>query len=99
MKYFTARRNFSMCVIVAYHMKTNGKKRFGSGPFNPSSGEPYKVSRSKIDLFTECERCAYLDMRLGGKRPSMPAFPLNNAGDELLKPEFDVHRVRGGKHP
>ncbi|OGG64559.1 hypothetical protein A3J11_00405 [Candidatus Kaiserbacteria bacterium RIFCSPLOWO2_02_FULL_55_12] len=69
------------------------------GPFDPASVEPFKVSRSKIDLFTECPRCAYLDMRLGVKRPSMPAFTLNNAVDELLKREFDVHRVRGSKHP
>ena len=80
-------------------MKTNGKKRLGSGPFNPSSPEPYKVSRSKLDLFTECPRCAYLDMRLGVKRPSMPAFTLNNAVDELLKREFDIHRANASQHP
>ena len=67
--------------------------------FDPSSTEPFKVSRSKIDLFTECPRCAYLDLRLGIKRPSMPAFTLNNAVDELLKREFDIHRVQGSKHP
>ncbi len=70
-----------------------------SGPFDPSSSEPFKVSRSKIDLFTECPRCAYLDMRLAVKRPSMPAFTLNNAVDELLKREFDIHRAKGTKHP
>lgn len=61
--------------------------------------EPFKVSRSKLDLFTECQRCAYLDMRLGVKRPSMPAFTLNNAVDELLKREFDIHRAAASKHP
>ncbi len=69
------------------------------GPFDPSSPEPFKVSRSKIDLFTECRRCSYLDLRLGVKRPSMPAFTLNNAVDELLKREFDIHRAKGSKHP
>jgi hypothetical protein len=69
------------------------------GPFDPTSAEPYRVSRSKIDLFTECPRCAYLDMRLGVKRPSMPSFTLNNAVDELLKREFDIHRAKGSKHP
>lgn len=69
------------------------------GLFDPSSRESYRVSRSKIDLFTECPRCAYLDMRLGVKRPSMPAFTLNNAVDELLKREFDIHRTKGSKHP
>jgi len=67
--------------------------------FNPSSNEPFKVSRSKIDLFSECQRCAYLDMRLGVKRPSMPAFTLNNAVDELLKREFDIHRANASQHP
>lgn len=71
----------------------------GFGPFDPASSEPYRVSRSKIDLFVECPRCAYLDMRLGVKRPSMPSFTLNNAVDELLKREFDIHRAKGSKHP
>jgi len=73
--------------------------RNGRGPFDPSSPEPFKVSRSKLDLFTECPRCAYLDMKLGVKRPSMPAFTLNNAVDELLKREFDIHRARATQHP
>lgn len=69
------------------------------GPFDPISAEPFKVSRSKLDLFTECQRCAYLDMKLGVKRPSMPAFTLNNAVDELLKREFDIHRAAASTHP
>ena len=69
------------------------------GTFDPSSSEPFKVSRSKIDLFTECRRCSYLDLRLGVKRPSMPSFTLNNAVDELLKREFDIHRAKGSRHP
>jgi len=70
-----------------------------STTFDPTSREPYRVSRSKIDLFTECPRCAYLDMRLGVKRPSMPSFTLNNAVDELLKREFDIHRAAKTAHP
>lgn len=74
-----------------------GKRTWG--PFDPSSTEPYGVSRSKIDLFAECPRCAFLDMKLGVKRPSGPSFTLNNAVDELLKREFDGHRAAGTKHP
>jgi hypothetical protein len=74
-------------------------KKSTRGPFDPASKEPFKVSRSKIDLFSECQKCAYLDLRLGVKRPSMPAFTLNNAVDELLKREFDIHRNKGSKHP
>ncbi|HQU07834.1 MAG: hypothetical protein B7X04_01120 [Parcubacteria group bacterium 21-54-25] len=69
------------------------------GVFDPTSTEPYRVSRSKIDLFSECPRCAYLDMRYGVKRPSMPAFTLNNAVDELFKREFDTYRAKGEPHP
>ncbi|MHB1769807.1 MAG: PD-(D/E)XK nuclease family protein [Minisyncoccota bacterium] len=72
---------------------------FNRGPFDPASAAPFKVSRSKIDLFSECPRCAYLDLRLGVKRPSGPSFTLNNAVDELLKREFDIHRAQGSRHP
>ena len=67
--------------------------------YEPSSSEPFVISRSKLDLFTDCPRCAYLDMRLGVKRPSMPSFTLNNAVDELFKKEFDIHRADGTTHP
>jgi hypothetical protein len=67
--------------------------------FDPKSSEPFTISRSKVDMFTECQRCSYLDLRLGVKRPSMPSFTLNNAVDELFKREFDVHRANGTTHP
>lgn len=67
--------------------------------FDPASKEPFKISRSKVDMFTECPRCSYLDLRLGVKRPSMPSFTLNNAVDELFKREFDIHRAKGTTHP
>ena len=67
--------------------------------FNPTSKEPFRISRSKIDLFLECPRCFYLEQRLGVKRPSMAPFTLNNAVDYLLKKEFDAHRSKGDAHP
>lgn len=70
-----------------------------SSTFDPRSKEPFKLSRSKLDLFQECPRCAYLDMRLGVKRPQGPAFTLNSAVDELFKREFDIHRAKGSPHP
>lgn len=72
---------------------------WASKTFDPTSTEPFKISRSKIDLFTDCPRCAYLDMRLGVKRVSGPSFTLNNAVDVLLKREFDIHRAAGSQHP
>lgn len=62
-------------------------------------GGKWKLSRSKIDLFTECPRCFYMDNRLGVSRPRGPAFTLNIAVDALLKKEFDTHRAKGTAHP
>jgi len=66
--------------------------------FNPLSKEPFKLSRSKIDLFLQCPRCFYLDKRLGIERPPGFPFSLNNAVDKLLKKEFDLNRIKGSRH-
>jgi CRISPR/Cas system-associated exonuclease Cas4 (RecB family) len=60
--------------------------------------EPFKLSRSKIDLFVECPRCFYLDRRLGVSRPQGFPFNLNSAVDLLLKKEFDKHRLDKTAH-
>jgi CRISPR/Cas system-associated exonuclease Cas4 (RecB family) len=81
-------------------MEFGGKYRVREkGLFSPSSKEPYRLSRSKIEAFNECPRCAYLDARFGIKRPDTPSFTLNNAIDELFKREFDVYRAGGTSHP
>jgi hypothetical protein len=67
--------------------------------FNPSDSKPFKLSRSKIELFIECQRCFYIDRRLGVGRPPGFPFNLNSAVDALLKNEFDTCRVKGLKHP
>lgn len=69
------------------------------GLYDPKSDEPFKLSRSKIDLFLECPRCFYYDRRLGVSRPPGFPFALNSAVDHLLKLEFDIHRANGTKHP
>lgn len=69
------------------------------GLYDPNGSEPFKLSRSKIDLFLECPRCFYLDRRLGVSRPPGFPFALNSAVDHLLKQEFDTHRAAGTKHP
>jgi CRISPR/Cas system-associated exonuclease Cas4 (RecB family) len=61
--------------------------------------EPFKLSRSKIDLFVECPRCFYLDRRLGVGRPQGFPFNLNSAVDLLLKKEFNQHRKAQTPHP
>jgi RecB family exonuclease len=66
--------------------------------FDPGSSEPFKLSRSKIELFTQCPRCFYMDSRLGISRPSIPPYTLNSAVDNLLKNEFDLLRENGEAH-
>lgn len=68
------------------------------GLFIPGSGEPYRISRSGIDLFLQCGLCFYMDKRLGTARVPMMPFSLNSAVDELLKREFDIHRADGTAH-
>ncbi|HEX3095980.1 MAG TPA: PD-(D/E)XK nuclease family protein, partial [Patescibacteria group bacterium] len=62
-------------------------------------GRNWKLSRSKIELFTNCARCFYIDNKLGTKRPSMPSFLINTAVDHQLKNEFDAYRKAGKAHP
>jgi len=62
-------------------------------------GKPFRVSRSKIDLFLQCPRCFYIDRVLGIGRPPGFPFNLNSAVDTLLKKEFDIHRAGKSKHP
>lgn len=71
------------------------EKNFGTD----KKSEPFKLSRTKIDMFLECPLCFYLDRRLGIAKPGMPAFTLNVAVDHLLKKEFDIHRKDGKIHP
>lgn len=74
-------------------------QRWRSPPYKPGQAAPYKISRSKIDLFVQCPRCFWLDARLKIARPSSPPFTLNSAVDNLLKNEFDQHRIEGTQHP
>lgn len=67
--------------------------------YTPNSTAPFKLSRSKIDLFLSCQRCFYLDRRLGVGRPPGFPFALNSAVDKLLKKEFDIHRAKNMAHP
>ena len=76
---------------------TNGKRT--RNLYDPQGKEPYKLSRSKIELFIECPRCFYLDRRRGIGRPEGFPFTLNKAVDELLKKEFDIHRANSEPHP
>ncbi|KPJ85839.1 hypothetical protein AMJ57_01505 [Parcubacteria bacterium SG8_24] len=67
--------------------------------YDPTDDRPFRISRSKIDLFLECPLCFYLDRRLGVGRPPGFPFKLNSAVDALLKKEFDIHRAKRRRHP
>jgi len=67
--------------------------------YQPGSFAPFKLSRSKIELFMQCPKCFYLDRRLGVGRPPGYPYTLNSAVDALLKKEFDLLRQNGETHP
>ena len=67
--------------------------------FEKNASEPFKLSRSKIELFVNCPRCFYLDRKLGISGPPQFPFSLNNAVDVLMKKEFDIYRQNKKPHP
>ncbi|MDB5238857.1 MAG: hypothetical protein JWO00_192 [Candidatus Parcubacteria bacterium] len=69
------------------------------GLYDPEGAEPFRISRSKIDLFLNCPLCFYLDRKMGVARPPGFPFNLNSAVDTLLKKEFDIHRAAKSAHP
>lgn len=69
------------------------------GLYRKKAKAPYRVSRSKIELFTECPRCFWLETVKGVKRPNTPPFLINEAVDQLLKTEFDSYREKDQQHP
>ena len=58
-----------------------------------------RLSRSKIDLFLNCPKCFYLDVKLKVKRPPGFPFNINSEIDRLLKNEFDIYRAGQTAHP
>jgi hypothetical protein len=69
------------------------------GIYNKNTSAPWKISRSKIELFVQCKRCFWLEATRGIKRPSGPPFNINLTIDELFKKEFDLYRAKAEPHP
>jgi hypothetical protein len=67
--------------------------------FSESNTKPYKLSRSRIEIFMRCQRCFYLDRKCGTEQPPMFPYTLNTAVDTLLKSEFDKYRSHNKSHP
>ena len=80
-------------MVMSQYYKPHRNKHWNYG------GKNFRLSRSKIDLFSECPRCFYIDNKLGVARPPGYPFALNSAVDALLKKEFDIHRADKTAHP
>ncbi len=65
--------------------------------YNPY--QDFRLSRSKIENYIRCQKCFFLENKIGLKQIPMIPFNLNIAVDELLKKEFDWHRKNQELHP
>lgn len=60
--------------------------------------KPFKISRTGVENFKDCQRCFYLNVVKGLKDIDSIPFTLNNTVDELVKREFDICRRKQVKH-
>ena len=60
---------------------------------------PYPLNRTKIDLYFDCKKCFYLDLRKGVRRPYGPPLVLNNTLNHVVRSEFDKYRESKSSHP
>lgn len=61
--------------------------------FNPRSKKPFRISRTKFELFLRCRRCFYLNQRCGVKFKDESYYSLNHAVDRLIKEGSDRLRL------
>ena len=61
--------------------------------YSSNSSKPFKLSRTKIDLFFECRRCFFLDQKFGIKRPHGTPLVLSNRIVEDFKKELNTCRA------
>ena len=66
--------------------------------YSINSSRPFKLSRTKIDLFFECRKCFFLDQKLGIKRPHGTPLVLSNRIVDDFKKELNVCRVEKNIH-
>lgn len=59
----------------------------------------YKLSPRRVNLFMECERCFWLHINEGVKRPSGPFPSLPGGMDDIIKDHFDKFREKGRQPP
>ena len=66
--------------------------------YSCNSSRPFKLSRTKIDLFFECRRCFFLDQKFGIKRPHGAPLVLSNRIVDDFKKELNICRVEKNIH-
>ena len=66
--------------------------------YSNNSARPFKLSRTKIDLFFECRRCFFLDQKFGIKRPHGTPLVLSNRIVDDFKKELNICRIEKNIH-
>ena len=66
--------------------------------YQKNSDKPFKISRTKIELYIKCPRCFYKEVKLGLRQPPSPGWAINTAVDALLKKEMDHCRKEDRPH-
>ena len=66
--------------------------------YNVDSKKPFKIGRTKIELFYNCPKCFFKQVKLGLREPPMPSWAINSAVDALLKKEMDFCRKEDRPH-
>ena len=66
--------------------------------YSNNSSRPFKLSRTKIDLFFECRRCFFFDQKFGIKRPHGTPLVLSNRIVDDFKKELNICRVEKNIH-
>ena len=66
--------------------------------YSNNSARPFKLSRTKIDLFFECRRCFFLDQKFGINRPHGTPLVLSNRIVDDFKKELNICRIEKNIH-
>lgn len=80
-------------------MSQNTKSVRSHHIYDPTSYEPYRLSREKIWDFLDCPRCFYLDHRFGVARPQTFQTDLSSTVNLLLRKEFNMQRAGDIENP
>ena len=72
---------------------------FKKNIYDNKTKNPFKISRTKIDLFFDCKRCFFLDQKFGIRRPHGTPLVINNKIINNFKQELKECREQKKVHP